>query len=76
MKFVNWLLVFILYLKVKLLHHQTDVDGEIMTKRNVFLLWIGELDSGHCNSLLPVEEKQRSGTSDKVFFLDIPKNFL
>jgi hypothetical protein len=65
---VKCLLVFILYLRVKLLHHQTDVDGLIMSKRNVFLLLISELDGGHCNSLLPVEEKQRCGTSGKVFF--------
>jgi hypothetical protein len=42
-----------------------------VTEINIFLLFGGELNNGH-NDPLPSEEKERSGTSDKVCF---PKTF-
>jgi hypothetical protein len=46
----------------------TVILGQVMTERNVFLLFSGELDNGQCDALLRVEEKERLYTSDEVRF--------
>jgi hypothetical protein len=47
----------------------TVTGGQIMTERNSSLPFSGELDNGHCNAPLPVEETERLGSSNKVCFL-------
>jgi hypothetical protein len=37
------------------------ITGQLVTERNVALLFNGELNIGNCNALLPVEEKERLG---------------
>jgi hypothetical protein len=45
--------MFILYLK-----HKPLIHGQTLTERNVFPLFSGQLDIGHCNALLPIEEER------------------
>jgi hypothetical protein len=33
------------------------------------LLFGGKLDSGHCDALLPVDEREKLGNSDEIYLL-------
>jgi hypothetical protein len=37
----------------------TVIAVHVLTERNISLLFSGELHNGHCDALLPVEEKKR-----------------
>lgn len=35
------------------------IATQVSTERNVFLLFSGELDTSHCDALLPIEDGER-----------------
>jgi hypothetical protein len=43
--------------------------GQVATERNASILYIGELNNGNCDALLPVEGKGRMNTFEEVWFL-------
>jgi hypothetical protein len=49
--------VFILLSESHITQPTTAAVGQVMNERNAALLFNGELDSGHCDGLLPVEAK-------------------
>lgn len=53
------------------------IVGQAVNKRNVSLLFSHELKSCHCDVLFPVEERERLGISDGVYFYRkiLPKIF-
>jgi hypothetical protein len=56
-EFIERLSEIILYQRVRSLHHQ--LLCLVDTARNVSLLFGSELDSDHCDALLPVEKKKK-----------------
>jgi hypothetical protein len=58
--------IFILYMRGQIIQTLYFV---VVSKINVSLLFSGELNTGHCDAVLPVHEKGKLGIFDKVHFL-------
>jgi hypothetical protein len=50
--------------EVQITQPPTVMVGQVMSERNESVVFIGELDSGHYEALVPVEGKETSGVFD------------
>jgi hypothetical protein len=55
-------------LEGKIIQLPSIIFDQVVTERNVFLLFGSELNNGHCDALFPAEEKGRFDFSDKICF--------